>query len=177
MSDLQWLFLGFYAVIFFVVAVPVLLLILWIINKWVLKGKIRLLYRVLLSIAIPLAFIGIVYYEINHAYYNAYYSTSAMNSRLENIGVGIALPPYEITEYKNVHVIGDDFKDTYQMVFKDTSIKSMQPTLDSLCNANDKWKKKGDEYIFNSVTFETEFNDTLIIRPSKGTATFVRYMW
>lgn len=173
MSDLQWLFLGFYAVIFFVVAVPVLLLILWIINKWLLKGKIRLLYRVLLSIAIPLALIGIVYYSINHEYYSA----SAMNSRLESIGAGITLPPYVIFEYRNAHVAGDDFKDVYQMVFKDATIKSMQPTLDSLCSANDKWKKQGDEYIFNSVTVETEFNDSLIIRPNEGTATFVRYMW
>lgn len=173
MSELQLLFLGIYAVILFVIAVPVLLLILWIINKWVLKGKIRLLYRVLLSIAIPLALIGIVYYEINHAYY----STSAMNSRLENIGVGIALPPYEITEYKNMHVIADDFKDVYQMVFKDATIKSMQPKLDSLCNASDKWTKRGDEYVYNSVIFEKEFNDSLIVRPNKGTATFVRYMW
>ena len=173
MSELQLFFLGIYAVIFFVTAVPVLLLILWIINKWLLKGKIRLLYRILLSIAIPLALIGIGYYSIHHSYYG----TSNMDRRLESIGAGITLPPYEITSYKNEHVMADDFKDPYQMVFKDTSIKSMQPTLDSLCNANDKWKKKGDEYIFNSVTFETEFNDSLIIRPNKGTATFVRYMW
>ena len=28
-----------------------------------------------------------------------------------------------------------------------------------------------------SVDFEKEFNDSLIVRPGKGTATFVRYMW
>ena len=38
MSDLQWLFLGYYAVMFFIVTVPILLLILWGINKWLLKG-------------------------------------------------------------------------------------------------------------------------------------------
>lgn len=165
--------MGIYAAIFFVLAVPVLLLILWIANRWVLKGKIKLLYRVLLSIVIPLALIGIAYYNINHAYY----STSAMDNLLESIGTGITLLPYEITEYKNEYVAGDDFKDTYQMAFKDSSIKSMQSTLDSLCSANDKWTKKGDEYIYNFIIFETECNDSLIIRPSKGTATFVRYMW
>ena len=173
MSELQLLFLGIYAVIFFIIAVPILLLILWIINKWLLKGRIRLLYRVLLSTAIPLALIGIVYYSI----YHAYYSTSYMNSRLESIGVGLTLPPYVIIDYKNVHVIADDFKDVYQMVFNDSSIKTMLTTLDSLCNANEKWIKKGEEFIYNNVDFDKEFNDSLIVRPRKGTATFVRYMW
>lgn len=173
MSDLQLFFWGINAAIIFVVVFLVLIIVLWIVNKWILKGKIRLLYRILLAIGIPLALVCYDYYSIK----NSFYSTSNMDRRLDDIGVGIKLPPYEITSYKNEHVMADDFKDTYQMVFKDTSIKSMQPTLDSLCNANDKWKKKGDEYIFNSVTFETEFNDTLIIRPSKGTATFIRYMW
>lgn len=173
MSELQLLFLGIYAAIFFIVAVPILLLVLWIINKWLLKGRIRLLYRVLLSTAIPLALIGIVYYSI----YHAYYSTSYMNSRLESIGVGLTLPPYVIIDYKNVHVMGDDFKDVYRMVFKDATIKSMQPKLDSLCYASDKWTKRGDEYVFNSETVEYEWKDSLIIRPNKGTATFVRYMW
>ena len=173
MSDLQLFFWGINAAIIFVVVFLVLIIVLWIVNKWILKGKIRLLYRILLAIGIPLALVCYDYYSIK----NSFYSTSNMDRRLESIGAGITLPPYEITSYKNEHVMADDFKDIYQMVFKDTSIKSMQPTLDSLCNANDKWKKKGDEYIFNSVTFETEFNDTLIIRPSKGTATFIRYMW
>jgi hypothetical protein len=74
MSDLQWLFLGYYAVMFFIVTVPILLLILWGINKWLLKGRVRLLYRVLLSIAIPLAFIGFIFAYI----YYSLYSTSNM---------------------------------------------------------------------------------------------------
>ena len=73
--------------------------------------------------------------------------------------------------------MADDFKDTYQMVFKDANIKSMIFTLDSVCRANENWEKRGDEYIFNSLNYENEFNDSLIIRPNKGTATFVRYMW
>ncbi len=173
MSDLQLLFLGFYAVIFFIVAVPILLLILWIINKWLLKGRIRLLYRVLLSIAIPLSFIGLVFADIHYSVY----STSNMNHLLEDIGVGITLPPYEITEYKNEWLIGDDFRDTYQMVFDDATIKSMQPTLDSLCNANEKWTERGDEFVYVTDNMAKECRDTLIIRPYKGTATFIRYMW
>jgi hypothetical protein len=173
MSDLQWLFFGLYAVIVFIVAVPILLLILWVINKWLLKGRMRLLYRVLLSIAIPLIFIGYIFADIHFSLY----STSNMNHLLEDVGVGIKLPPYEITEYKNEPMMGDDFRDTYQMVFDDATIKSMQPTLDSLCNANEKWTKKKDEYVYATDNMEKEFRDSLIIRPNKGTATFVRYMW
>ena len=100
-----------------------------------------------------------------------------MDNRLKRIGVEITLPSYEITEYKNEHVIADDFRDSYQMVFEDASVKSMKPTLDSLCNASDKWTKRSGEYIFNSITPESELSDSLIIRPDKGTATFIRYMW
>lgn len=173
MSDIQLLYFTVQAIMLLVVAVPILLLILWVVNKWILNGKIKLLYRILLSIAIPLAFIAFGYVDMLHAYY----STSNMNNRLKRLGVEIKLPPYEITEYKNEHVIADDFRDIYQMVFEDASIKSMKPTLDSLCNASDKWAKRGGEYIFNSISFENELNDSLIIRPDKGTATFVRYMW
>ena len=44
-------------------------------------------------------------------------------------------------------------------------------------NASDKWMKRSGEYIFNSITPESELSDSLIIRPDKGTATFIRYMW
>lgn len=173
MSELQLLYFAVQAILLFVVAVPILLLILWGVNKWILKGKIRLLYRILLSIGLPLAFIGFIYADMHHATY----STSYMDNRLKHIGVEITLPPYEITEYKNEHVIADDFRDTYQMVFEDACIKSIKPTLDSLCNASDKWTKRSGEYIFNSITPESELSDSLIIRPDKGTATFIRYMW
>lgn len=59
-----------------------------------------------------------------------------MDKLLDGIGAGITLPPYEITNYKNEHVMADDFKDTYQIVFKDANIKSMISTLDSVCSAN-----------------------------------------
>ena len=173
MSDLQLLFWGVQAVIIFVILFVVLIIALWIVNRWILKGKIRLLYRILLAIGIPFALIGYDYYSIIHSLYN----TSNMDERLESIGVSIKLPPYEITNYKNEWLAGDDFRDTYQMVFKDGSIKSMVSTLDSLCKNNEKWEKKGDAYLYHSVTLEKESNDSLIIRPYKGTATFVRYMW
>ena len=173
MSELQLLFWGINAAIIFVVLFIVLIIVLWIVNKWVLKGKIRLLYRILISIGIPLALIGWGYYSTNRSFY----SSSDMDRLLDCIGVGIKLPPYEITSYKNKHIMGDDFKDTYQMVFKDANIKSMISTLDSVCSANVEWEKKGSEYIFNTINYEKEFNDSLIVRPNKGTATFVRYMW
>ena len=173
MSELQAFFWFLNSAVIFFMAVPILLLVMWVVNKWILKGKIKLLYRILLSIAIPLALLGYDYYRINNSFYN----TTYMNNRLECIGVEISLPSYEITSYKNESVIADDFKDTYQMEFKDANVKNMIPILDSLCNVNEKWIKKGEEYIYNNVDFDNEFNDSLIVRPSKGTATFVRYMW
>ena len=153
MSELQLFFWGINAAMIFVVLFVVLIIVLWGVNKWIIKGKIRLLYRILISIGIPLMLIGWDYYSTNRSFY----SSSNMDKLLDGIGAGITLPPYEITSYKNEHVMADDFKDTYQMVFKDANIKSMISTLDSMC--------------------ENEFNDSLIIRPNKGTATFVRYMW
>lgn len=173
MNGLQLLFYWFVAAIAFVILFVALLIILWIVNKWILKGKIRLLYRILLAIGIPLVLVAYDYYSLQHSFYSA----SNMDRRLERIGVGITLPPYEITNYKNEWVIGDDTRDTYQMVFKDASIKSMISTLDSLCENNEKWEKKGDGYLYHTVTLEKELTDSLIIRPNKGTATFVRYMW
>ena len=170
MSELQLVFWGVQSVIIFVILFFVLLIILWIVNRWILKGKIRLLYRILLSIGIPLALIGYDYYSIIHSLY----SSSAMDERLEEIGAGIKLPPYEITSYKNQHEGGDDFCDTYQMVFKEASIKSYVPTLDSVCKVNENWEKRGNKYIFHTSDFGNEFLDTLIVRPDKGTATFVR---
>ena len=173
MNELQILLWGINAAIFFIIAVPILLLIIWVVNKWALKGKIKLLYRILLSIGIPLAIIGIDYASLHHSYY----STSNMNKRLQDAGIGITLPPYEIIEYKNEHVIADDFKDTYQLVFKDDDIVTKMSILDSLCNTNDKWAKRGNEYIFTTDDVENEFRDSLIVRPQKGTGTFVRYIW
>lgn len=173
MSELQLLFWSVQAVIIFVILFLVLLIVFWIVNRWILKGKIRLLYRILLAIGIPLALLGYDYYSIVHSFY----SSSIMDERLENIGVGIKLPPYEITSYKNQHEYGDDFSDTYQIVFNGGRIKTMQSTLDSVCNANEKWKKNGEDYVFITFDNEKEFRDSLIVRPSKGTATFVRLMW
>lgn len=173
MSELQLLFWGVQAVIIFVILFLVLLIVLWVVNRWILKGEIRLLYRILLAIGIPLALIGYDYYSIIHSLY----SSSVMDERLESIGVGIKLPPYKITSYNNQHEYGDDISDTYQMVFNDGSIKTMLPTLDSICNANEKWRKMGNDYVFITFDNEKEFRDSLIVRPSMGTATFVRLMW
>ena len=113
MSELQLFFWGINAAIIFVVLFVVLIIVLWIVNKWILKRKIRLLYRILISIGIPLILIGWDYYSTN----SSFYSSSNMDKLLDDIGTGITLPPYEITNYKNEHVVADDFKDTYQMVF------------------------------------------------------------
>ena len=108
MSEIQLFFWGINAAIIFVVLFVVLIIALWVVNKWILKGKIRLLYRVLISIGIPLILIGWDYYSTNRSFY----SSSNMDKLLDGIGTGITLPPYKITNYKNEHVMADDFKDT-----------------------------------------------------------------
>ena len=79
----------------------ILIIALWVVNKWILKGKIRLLYRILISIGIPLILIGWDYYSTN----SSFYSSSNMDKLLDGIGAGITLPLYEITSYKNEHVM------------------------------------------------------------------------
>ena len=123
MSEIQLFFWGINAAIIFVVLFIVLIIALWVVNKWILKGKIRQLNRILISIGIPLMLIGWDYYSTNSSFYSS-----------SNI-------------------------------------------LDSVCSANENWKKRGDEYLFNSLNYEKEFNDSLIVCLNKGTATFVRYMW
>ena len=107
MSEIQLFFWGINATIIFVVLFVVLIIVLWIVNEWILKRKIKLLYRILISIGIPLMLIGWDYYSTNRSFY----SSSNMDKLLDDIGTGITLPPYEITNYKNEHVMADDFKD------------------------------------------------------------------
>lgn len=172
MGDID-IFLFLIYVTIFIVAFPLLLIVLWAVNKWIWKGKIRLLYRILLSIAIPLAFFAIDYV----GYYHSLYSTSNMDSHLRRIGVGITLPTYEITEYNNEHVMADDFRNTYHIVFKDANIESFCSTLDSVCNANSNWTKKGNKYVFTAIEEESGLLDTLTINPHERMATFVAYKW
>ena len=173
MGDIQIFFLFMIYAAIFIVAFPLLLIILWAVNKWIWKGKIRLLYRILLSIAIPLVLFAIDYASC----YHSFYSTSNMDSHLKRIGVGITLPSYEITEYNYEHVEADDFRNTYHIVFKDANIKSFYSTLDSVCIASPNWTKEGSKYVFTAVEKEHELLDTLTINPLEGTATFVAYKW
>ena len=95
MSEIQLFFWGINAAIIFVVLFIVLIIALWVVNKWILKGKIRQLNRILISIGIPLMLIGWDYYSI----YRSFYSSSNMDKLLDGIGAGITLPPYEITKF------------------------------------------------------------------------------
>lgn len=67
-------FFAYYAVIFLIVAIPFLLLVSWAVNRWLLKRKLKLRYRILLSIggtifACGFGFLGYILYSIQHFKY------------------------------------------------------------------------------------------------------------
>lgn len=87
------LFFFYYAIIFLIVAIPFLLVVLWAVNKWLLKRKLKLKYRILLSIGVPIFLVALVFMDI----YYAPYSTSNMDGMLSQLVPEIKLPPYKIT--------------------------------------------------------------------------------
>lgn len=161
------------SVLILLVLVPLLLLVFWAANKWLLKGKLKLIYRILLSICIPFVLICFIFL---YTYY-APYSTSDMNKRLERIIPEIKLPSYTITEFSSRYPEGDDLKETYQIVFKNGKDLALKRSLDSLIIANPKWKKFDNEYVYDTIFEGTEVIDSIIIRPLNGTATFIYYKW
>ena len=167
------LFFAYYAVIFLIVAIPFLLLVSWAVNRWLLKRKLKLRYRILLSIGVPFLLVVLAFLDI---YYTPY-STSNMDGMLSQLVPEIKLPPYKITEYSSVYVGGDDLKDTYHIVFKDGKDEALRSKLDNLVIINPKWKRNGNEYIYDTIFFENEIVDSIIVRPTEGTATFIRYKW
>ena len=167
------LFFFYYAIIFLIVAIPFLLVLLWAVNKWLLKRKIKLRYRILLSIGVPILIVVLAFMDI----YYAPYSASNMDNMLSQLVPEIKLPQYKITEYISVYVGGDDLKDTYHIVFKDGKDESLRCKLDSLAIINPKWKRNGNEYVYDTIFFENEIVDSIIVRPMEGTATFIRYKW
>lgn len=166
-------FFAYYAVIFLIVAIPFLLLVSWAVNRWLLKRKLKLRYRILLSIGVPFLLVVLAFLDI---YYTPY-STSNMDGILSQLVPEIKLPPYKITEYSSVYVGGDDLKDTYHIVFKDGKDEALRGKLDSLLIINPKWKRNGNEYVYDTIFFENEIVDSIIVRPTEGTATFIRYKW
>ena len=166
-------FFAYYAVIFLIVAIPFLLLVSWAVNRWLLKRKLKLRYRILLSIGVPFLLMVLAFLDI---YYTPY-STSNMDGMLSQLVPEIKLPPYKITEYSSVYVGGDDLKDTYHIVFKDGKDDALRNKLDSLIIINPKWKINGSEYVYDTIFFENEIVDSIIVRPTEGTATFIRYKW
>jgi hypothetical protein len=166
-------FFAYYAVIFLIVAIHFLLLVSLAFNRWLLKRKLKLRYRILLSIGVPILLVVLAFLDI----YYAPYSTSNMDSMLSQLVPEIKLPTYKITEYSSVYVGGDDLKDTYHIVFKDGKDESLRSKLDSLVIINPKWKRNGNEYVYDTIFFENEIVDSIIVRPMKGTATFIRYKW
>ena len=166
-------FFAYYSVIFLIVAIPFLLLVSWAVNRWLLKRKLKLRYRILLSIGVPFLLVVLAFLDI---YYTPY-STSNMDGMLSQLVPEIKLPPYKITEYSSVYVGGDDLKDTYHIVFKDRKDEALRGKLDSLLIINPKWKRNGNEYVYDTIFFENEIVDSIIVRPTEGTATFIRYKW
>lgn len=162
-----------FAVIFMIIAIPFLLTVLWAVNRWILKRRLKLVYRILLSIGIPILLLGIAFLDL----YYAPYSTSDMDGRLSILVPEIKLPPYKITEHSSIYVGGDDLKDTYQIEFKEGKDESLKNKLDSLVIINPKWKKINTEYVYDTIFWENEIVDTIIISPLNGTATFIHYKW
>lgn len=173
MNFIVFLSLIISSVVLLLVLVPLLLLVFWGVNRWLLKGKFKLIYRILLSICLPFLLICVIFL---HTYY-APYSTSDMDKRLERLIPEIRLPPYTITKYSSRFLEGDDLKDTYQMVFKNGKDLALKRTLDSLIAANPKWKKNDDVYVYDTIFEGTEVIDSIIIRPLNGTATFIYFKW
>ena len=167
------LFFAYYAVIFLILAIPFLLLVSWAVNRWLLKRKLKLKYWILFSIGVPILLVVLAFLDI----YYAPYSTSNMDGMLSQLVPEIKLPPYKITEYSSVYVGGDDLKDTYHIIFKDGKDETLRSKLDSLVIINPKWKRNGNEYVYDTVFFENEIVDSIIVRPSEGTATFIRFKW
>ena len=167
------LYFFYFAAIFLVVAIPFLLFVFWAVNRWILKRRFRLLYRILLSIGIPVLVVGLAYIDL----YYAPYSSSNMDERLAKLVPEIKLPPYKVTDYSSVYVGGDDLKNTYQMIFKNGKDETLKSLLDSLINTNPKWKKIDEEYVYDTIFWEDEVVDSIIIRPLKGSATFIKYKW
>ena len=167
------LYFFYFAAIFLVVAIPFLLLVFWAVNRWILKRRFRLLYRILLSIGIPVLVVGLAYIDL----YYAPYSTSNMDERLAKLVPEIKLPPYKVTDYSSVYVGGDDLKDTYQIIFKNGKDEILKSKLDSLVRINSKWKKSGNEYAYDTIFWDDEVVDSIIVRPLEGTATFIKYKW
>ena len=160
------------AIIVLIIAVPVLLGLLWLVNRLFLGGRISFLYRLVISIVLPLLFLGGL---IAYSYFEPY-STSRMNDRLEVIGVGVKLPKYKITNHVSAFAGGDDIQETYTIEFKD-DVRQLIPKLDSLCNTSENWTKDGNSYIYKVAFFEQEVEMTLTINPNSQTAEFVRVKW
>lgn len=171
MNSLAFLILIFSAIIMFVIAVPTLLLVFWLINRFLLGGKFRLVYRIVLSVVLPLLFLGGM---IGYTYYEPY-STLIMNNRLEDIGMELELPSYTITNYTSVFIGMDDRKDTYTIEFEDDDVKDLIPLLDSLCTTSANWIKGVDSYTYQVEFFDGEEYETFTINPNCGTAEFVHY--
>ena len=170
MNNLALLTLIFSAIIIFVIAVPTLLLVLWLINRFLLGGRFKLVYRIVLSVVLPLLFFGGM---IGYSYYEPY-STLIMNNRLEDIGMDLELPSYTITNYTSVFIGMDDRKDTYTIEFDD-DVGNLIPLLDSLCTTSANWIKDVDSYTYRVEFFEGEEYETFTINPNCGTAEFVHY--
>ena len=170
MNSLELLTLIFSAIIIFVVAVPTLLVIFWLINRFLLNGRIKLVHRIVLSVVLPLLFLGGM---IGYSYYEPY-STLIMNHRLEDIGMDIKLPRYTIINYTS-HFRIDDRKDTYTIEFEDDNVRDLIPLLDSLYYTSPNWTKEDNNYIYKVEFYEGEVYETFTINPNCGTAEFVHY--
>lgn len=147
------------------------LLLCWLIDKYLLQGKFKKKWRILFSVAVPVLFLfSCMLYD-----HHAPYSTSRLNKELEEIGLGIELPPYKIVDY-NEQIIPDSDRN-YKIAFTDDEILLMIPQLDSLCDVTPNWSKEKGIYQYHLTDFDNCGGMVMTINPSQRTATCIIYNW
>lgn len=192
MSDIgELLCLVIVILLVWAIATFIFLFVLWLIDKYLLHGKFKMKYRVLVSIALPVLIVVAFVLDIRYGPY----CESRLNKRLLADGIEMKLPPYKIVDYKDgviasaPMVWGDDAYELYEIVLKDDRITELVPMMDSLCTSPIKfiriddpdsyqgWSKENDCYKYSSVDFRQETRVELTICPKEGTAEYYCLNW
>ncbi len=166
------------------IATFIFLFVLWLIDKFLLHGKFKKKYRVLVSIALPVLIVVAFVLDIRYGPYRE----SRLNRMLKEDGVELKLPSYKIVDYKS-GFYADDVWDKYEIVFKDDRIMELVPKMDSLCTVPIKfirlddpdsyqgWSKEDDCYKYSIEDFCQEKRVELTICPKEGTAEYYCLNW
>lgn len=152
--------------------IPLLMLICWLIDKYLLHGRFKKKYRIILSVAIPVLFVVVSIASVHIEPYN----TTHLNDRLAGMGLGVELPEYKIVDYTE-EFVETDLQETYELEFEDDEIMRMVPLLDSLCDANSHWSKDGESYQCSWDSYNYCTSVRVSISPMQKNATCVMLWW